>query len=325
MMRFIRFTSLLVVQLAIPVVAMATTWNEPWHSEVVRDAQTFGLYQSVDVKGNAVNFHLLKHLAGINTGGSIEVNGFYALTLDSYSPSEPVRFEFKNGSKYYLLLKRSKSEHGWEIATPTSGFAEITPQGVVATYRISTEQAYESEPIYELTQICIYRHLHGAACSSEVYTFIDRETALKPAILSSDSTEADDQQFFEQHAALETAYLIGYSIPISKLQPFLDCPFFQVQVSAVRALGVSTTPDKADLLLRYVENNNRSGEARIMAVLMLKILNARQFASELKTYEKEAPADEVNIVGDIMDPRVGTTFPESVQAAIQELLKAWKS
>src|SRR6187399_3138177 len=155
----LRACSFLFLCLAFSMPAFATTWNEPWHKDVVSKADSFGLYEVVSTTSRHAVFKKVQTLAGIATGESVEVDGFYGLsvtTTSSFSPGVDGDWEstFRSGSRYYLFLKKAPTGNTWGIATPSTGFASISPEGkVMATYRISLHQAFVDPKIYELTQI----------------------------------------------------------------------------------------------------------------------------------------------------------------------------
>jgi hypothetical protein len=66
-----------------------------------------------------------------------------------------------------------------------------------------------------------------------------------------------------------------------------------------------------------------AGFAKVMAVWGLKRQDARDSAERLKKLQETASTEEVGFESNIMDPRIGTRFPDSVKAAIQELLEEW--
>jgi len=110
--------------------------------------------------------------------------------------------------------------------------------------------------------------------------------------------------------------LLSYH-PYKQLQPFLDSDFFHVQVSAVRALSVSSSPTKHKELLEYALNQEKEGIARVMAIIMLNKLSSYDQASELANHLSSLSEQEVYLGANIMDPRVGTWYPRSVKMAAE--------
>jgi hypothetical protein len=138
--------------------ANATTWDEPWHPDVVRAATSLGLYEVTRSDSHSATLKRLKQVAGEDTGGKVEVGSFYALHLTSLSGDGP-ELRLRPGMHAYFYLQRTAS--GWAIATPSAGWAPLRDDGkVAATYRFSAHQAVIDAPLYELTQRCIFTVLH---------------------------------------------------------------------------------------------------------------------------------------------------------------------
>jgi hypothetical protein len=295
----------------------ATTWDEPWHREVVSSATSFALYEVKQSGHDSVTLKRLKHLAGEDTGPMVQVNSFYALRLTSMSSEHPPEFELPVGTKAYFHLKRAGST--WAIATPTAGYAVLnTDSTVYATYRISPHQAVVEAKLYEDTQRCIFMVLHGASsCDSHIAAFIDTELAKPAEGITAQSTRATLGDFFRQHVALETAGFIRYALPDATLERFLSKPDMHVQLSALRALVASTRTDKAERLMRFVEDEKASLTARIMAAVLLREIGAREMKQRLLDYAAHASEEEAGLGIALMDPRIGTDFPSTLKSALQ--------
>lgn len=309
----------------------AATWDEPWHRDVVAKADAFGLYEVVSTSPSRVAFKQVRHLAGVQTGPDVVLNGYYARELMSSSSINGViddgsALRFKGpGTRYYLFLKKAPSGTTWHIASPTSGFAEVRSDGnVVGTFRISVHQALVDSSTYELTQTCIYRKLHGEECSANVYTFIRTQLSAQPAAISANASPEQRDRFFQQHAALETAYVIGYALNRETLSKFLRDPSFHTQISAVRALRASDSGERNAMLMSFVTDDSRNILARVIAVQMIREAGARDLKDQIATYVPKASDEEVNLGIEIMDPRIGTRFPASLKDALQKLIAEWK-
>ena len=74
-----------------------------------------------------------------------------------------------------------------------------------------------------------------------------------------------------------------------------------------------------------MEAADRAPFAKVMAVWGLKRLGAREHAGRLRKYAATAKAagEKCGFGGNIMDPRVGTSFPGTVKDAIDALLAEW--
>jgi hypothetical protein len=307
----------LLVALACHCNAQATTWNEPWHKEVVSGATSLGLYEIVDSQPHTVTLKQLKHIAGDDTGATVQLRSFYALRLTSLSSGDKPEFRLPQGRRAYFYLKRVDT--GWAIATPTSGYALLNANGkVAATYRFSAHQALIDPQLYETTQRCIFQKLHGVDhCDPTITTFIATELAKPASGIGADETPEGQQEFFRQHAALETAGFIGTSLPDDLLERFLTKSDVHVQISALRALAGSSRSDKADRLMRFVEDNNATMPARVVAVLLLKEVGAHQMKARLQAYASQASEEETGLGMALMDPRIGTWFPSSLKQAVR--------
>jgi hypothetical protein len=309
----------------------ATTWDEPWHRDVVAKSDAFGLYEVVSTSPTKVVFKEVRHLAGLQTGPIVELTGYYSRELMSSSTVNGVRddeseLRFKGpGTRYYLFLKKSSAGTTWTIASPTSGFAPVQPDGkVIGTFRISVHQALVDSDAYELAQICIFRKLHGEQCSPNVSTFIQAQLAAAPAVMSANASPEQADQFYKQHVALETAYLTGYVVDRETLLKFLKDSVVHTQISAVRALRASDSTERNAMLMSFVTDDSRHILARVVAVQMIREAGARELKEQIVAYAPKASSTGVGLGIEIMDPRVGTKFPSSLKAALEELIAEWK-
>jgi len=311
--------------------AFGAVWDEPWHKEVVAGADSFGLFEVVSTTPFRTVFKKVRSLAGAATGDSLEVDGFYngsPLSTSSVNGGfdDEWALHFDAGKSYYLFLKKAPSGGTWRIATPSAGYALIGTDGkVVATYRISLHLAVVDPKIYELTQTCIFLRLHGQEkCLPEVYKLIDEQAAIAPPVMIGNLAAGQLERFFMQHVALETAYLVGYPIPLDTLTKFLLNSSFHVQISGVRAIAASNVKDRNQALLMFVMDEKKNPVARIVAVRMIRELNARELKDKLIAYFPDASIEPAGLEINIMDSRVGTVFPSSVRDALTQLLSEWK-
>jgi len=229
------------------------------------------------------------------------------------------------GARYYLFLKKAPAGSRWRIASPTTGFAKVGVDAkVIATFRISLHQAAVDSNTYELTQICIFKKLHGEECSADLYRYILTQLSLEPPVMSQNATPEQADRFFNQHAALETSYLIGYSVDRETLSKFLRGSDFHTQISAVRALRSSDSRERNAMLMAFVVDDTRDLLARVMAVQMIREVVARELMDSITAYIPKASTEPVNLGMDIMDPRIGTRFPESLKDALEKLVADWK-
>jgi hypothetical protein len=306
--------------------ARATTWDEPWHGEVLRGSDTLGLFEIVALDHEAARLKTIRTLAGEGTPAEIEVDAhaYWRLQFTSLFRDESGKIhdefapDLPEGHRAYLLLKR----HGrrWQLATPTAGVAGILDDGTVAaTYRISVEKTIQDAKAYEHVQACLFRASHGDRCPRDsLATYLVDPLSEPAAGLGPEATPGEVQRFFRQHVALESAYLLDASLPLALLEPFLAHAFFHTQVSAVRALKASHDPGRDDRLVTFIADPSREANARVTAVLMAKEIANSALTSRIKAL-KVVDENEAGLPMGIMDPRIGTSFPDSVQNAIESL------
>lgn len=298
----------------------ATTWDEPWQREVVKKADSFGLFEVVSTDGLKAHLRTLKTLAGQATPSELNLSVDPAMRYTSIFEDERGEFDFRVGQKVYLLPEHGKQ--GWMVLTPSAGIAPVRDDGrnVAATYRISVHQTLQSIDDYEKVQRCIFQHLHGGNCDeSALRVQLDEPLAQPPGSLSENARPEQQALFFRQHVALESAYLLERDVPLATLEPFLRADFFHTQLSAVRALAASHDPQRNARLLAFIKDPTRLPMAQAMAVLMAKEIGDKKLIAELKSWAPKASTAESSLPIAIMDPRVGTAFPSSVRAAIEEL------
>ena len=311
-------STLALILLMISFKIFSHTWDEPWHKEVVAGSDTFGLYEVVGNSGFSVNLNLIKHLAGENADKEIEVSQYYLFDRTS-NPSDldDHPFEYSKGQRVYAFLKKEGDRYA--VATPMSGIATILEDGSVhATYRHSLHGAKSDPQEYEILQTCIFNYLHGLECQAHAVALVKKTLKVPVGVLSESASDEDVDRFFSQHAALETSYLAKIPNSIDVLRPFLDSDFFHVQVGAVRALAASNYSNKEGELLSFVASDDKDGMARVMAVLLLNELPSENAVIFLNEYLTSAPEEEVYLgANSIMDPRIGTWYPQSVKAAVE--------
>jgi len=308
-----------------PLAAQATTWDEPWHDEVVRKSSSFGLYQVVSVDGNKAKVKLLRHLAGESTPVEV-VLADYGLLRQTSSHSGAHDDEkdpwLEAGKTYYLYLMQDALAGNWQLASPSAGSAKVREGDVVeATYRISMHQSLVPKAPYELTQVCMYQSLHGKDCDAKAKEFVDATLGLPVAELSRTASEDEQKRFFLQHAALETAATAHLPISEATLARFGKSHFFHIEISTLRYLSTSTLPDRWHRIATFACDGGRHEFSRRFALLLLENGKAKAEAATLRACVKQAPTEyEGMLVDSIRDPRVGTHYPENVKKVMEELL-----
>ena len=93
--------------------ARATTWDEPWHDEVMRNSESFVKVKVIANRGSEVKAEVIKFLAGARIPEQIELRGYWRLTLTSISSADgELRLPFTPGEIYYLFIKKSEIYRG---------------------------------------------------------------------------------------------------------------------------------------------------------------------------------------------------------------------
>ena len=304
--------------------ARATTWDEPWHDEVMRNSESLVKVKITANQGSGVKAEVIKFLAGARTPEQIELRGYSRLTLISSSSSDDeLRLPFTVGHIYYLFIKKSEKTNTYQIPTPTSGWAELEGANVAATYRHSFHKALVPEEVYEKTMQAIFNGTKGQPYDTDFIERFTKEQLTQSVAVLKQEDAAMMKRFFLQHVALESFYHLGKGVDLALLIPFINADDYHVQISACRAVSRIDSPSSKDLLMKFIEGNG-AGFAKVMCVWGLKRLNAKGMTSRLEAYLKTGADQETGFGGNIMDPRIGTYFPESVKAAIKELLDDWR-
>ena len=303
--------------------APATTWDEPWHDEVMRSSESFVKVKITANQGSEAKADVIKFLAGLRTPAQIVLSGYSSLSLTSTSSSHELRLPFEPGRIYYLFIKKSEKTNTYQIPTPSSGWARFQGADVAATYRHSLHKALVPEEVYEKTTVAIFNGAKGQPYDTAfIEGFIKEQLAQSVAVLKSEDS-AMMKRFFLQHVALESFYHLGKGADLALLTPFTNTDNFHVEISACRAVSRIDSPGSRELLMKFIEGKG-GGFAKVMCVWGLKRLNAKAMIPRLEAFLKTGADQETGFGGDIMDPRVGTYFPESVKESIKELLNDWR-
>ncbi|MDH5327798.1 MAG: hypothetical protein OEZ68_15590 [Gammaproteobacteria bacterium] len=294
----------------------ATSWDEPWQEEVIARSQTLALYK-VQKSGEQLQLRLIKHLIGTKTQETIEISGYDTGYSSISGDHAHAKFPHIQGRQYYMYLRQDKGQ--FFLSSPTAGSDFLRDNGEVAgTFRISMHQTSLKARTYERAQICLFKALHEGVCpDGEIKSLILEPLTHAPAPLGQSNTPEQFRMFFRQHIALESAYILRYSLSMKVLEPFLSAKAFHTQVSAVRALSVSKTQNRDLKLCDIIESGQGDGMARVMAVMMLATQKTDRATARLREYEPKAPEKETHLGIGIMDPRIGTFFPRSVRDAIK--------
>lgn len=312
---------------SLSIILRATTWDEPWMDTVIADADALVKVKIIKSSSEAFEAKTIEQLAGVvRIPDTFSVDGFSLLRIGSTSGhTDEKSLQFNPALSYYLFVKHAADKKTYHLATPTTGWAKITGKDVNATYRHSYHQASVPEDVYALTMRAIFNTIHAIPFDAKpVRTFMTTHLSRPPALLSRAKDEGTAERFFLQHAALETFRYLGTEQELGLIDPFLAADDFHVQISAVRAIGRINSPGTKKRLTDVIVAR-RHGFAKVVAILELERLDARDTAPRLRAYLEKAEDTEIGFGGNIMDPRVGTRFPSSVKQAITDLLATWQS
>jgi hypothetical protein len=314
MKKYIKLFVLIIVSMASK--SYATTWDEPWTNQVIKEATSFVLAKVVSSDPeNGVKVNILKTLGGSRLTDTLLISNFYLLDLCSSSDGHGAEFHMAPAdSCYFFLKKNNKGEYC--IATPTSGFSYVANNKVKATYRHSYHQASVSVSVYEITMMAIYNHYHGLPFDTgAIRTFVVDQLQMKPAGFDNDEISS----FFLQHVALECVYHLKLSIEEKQIMPFLnDQSNFHNQVSGARAMSAFRTETSKEALFKVIADTSRRTFVRVVGVWSLGDLNPKNMKAQLQQLIPSTSEETDGFGGDIMDPRVCTRMP-SLKKALTEL------
>ena len=302
--------------------AHATTWDEPWHEDVMRHSDSFVKVKVTENIGPRFKADVLQFLGGVKTPEQIELEGFSLLrVMSTSSHSHELRLPFRVGQIYYLFIKKSQKTNAYQIPTPTSGWATIEGANVPAIYRHSYHQALVPPDIYEKTMQAVFTGVKGQQYDEAFMNRFIKEQLTQPvAMLNNDPAMMN--KFFLQHVALESSYHLGKGAELSLLMPFVNSGNYHVEISACRAVSRINSKESKEVLMKFIEGKG-FGFAKVMSVWGLQRLNAREMIPRLDAFVKTGIDQETGFGGSIMDPRIATMFPDSVKEAVKHLLSEW--
>jgi len=302
--------------------ALATTWDEPWHEEVMVSADSFVKVRITEVQGSSCKAEVLKVLGGMQLSGQIELAGFSRLrVMSTSSDSDELRVPFRLDEIYYLFIKKDAKTSKYQLPTPTSGWADVQKGIVTATYRHSYHKALVPEDTYEKTMQAIFSGVKDQPYDTEfMASFLKQQLSMSVASLTDD--QETNKKFFLQHVALESFYYLRKGVDLSWLIPFVNFENYHAQISACRAVSAIDSPASRDQLMKFIEGKG-AGFAKVMCVWGLKRLKAKEMITRLQAYLKSRDDEKTGFGGSIMDPRIGTFFPGSVQESVSSLLREW--
>jgi hypothetical protein len=301
-----------------PSLIFATTWDEPWQKDVIKEADYFVFARIKSSDESSVTIEIVKSLAGKELKGTIKITGFYLLNLCSTSGGHGPEFHFGDAKECYLFIKKNKKGE-YCIATPTAGYANVRDGNVTATYRHSYHQARVPVDIYERTMTAIFKNYHNQSYDkSFIESYVKKYIYLTPAGFEQEEIAT----FFAQHVALECVYHLGMTGLYANIIPFLyDTVNFHNQVSAARALISYNTAECKNELLKIIGDTTRADFVKVICIWTLSEFKPKELKEQLTKIDETASTEENGFGGDIMDPRVCTHFP-NVKDAIRQLVES---
>ncbi|PLW91875.1 MAG: hypothetical protein C0592_13595 [Marinilabiliales bacterium] len=297
----------------------ATTWDEPWQDEIIKNSEYFILGNVIKndyQKGTTIE--IIKNIVGYRLPDQILISDFYLLHLCSYSDGHGPEFQFDEGEQYYFFLKVNEDGH-YCISTPSSGFAYFDKEEniVYATYRHSYHQALVDPDIYEKTMTTLFHYYHNESYETQYITDLASEFLNKaPAGFEAFETDV----FFGQHVAMEMLYHLKLGGFYEQLTYFLkDTSNQHNQISAARALRAYNTEECKDLLIDAIANPDYDDFVKVICIWTLSEFNPVDKKAEIEALVEDASDLDNGFGGNIMDPRVCTHFP-TVKSALKQLL-----
>jgi hypothetical protein len=294
----------------------ATTWDEPWADQVIKEASSFVLARIITSDPEkGITIQPIKTLGGTELKNRITINGFSHLHLCSNSGHGP---EYHTGSidSCYFFIRQDK-EGKYCIPTPTTGFDHLSKGQVAATYRHSYHQASVPVEVYEKTMTALFNHYHGQPYDKEyIKGFVKEHLQKKPAGFE----EGEIGTFFLQHVALECTHHLRLEVEEQLLIPFLnDKGNFHNQISAARALVAYNTNNSRQALLKIISDTAQPAFVQVMCVWTLMEWMPEELKPQLQELAKTASDESGGFGGNMMDPRVCTHLP-SLKRALEEFV-----
>lgn len=315
-----KFFILAIMFLLGTIKTFATTWDEPWTDKVIKNAEYFVLADIISYdEENGIKIKIVKQLGGKQLPSEIEITDFYLLEIVSSSSGHGAEFpSFEDIKQSYFFIKKN-SKGKFCISTPTSGFDYIKDEKVYATYRHSYHQASVPIDIYEMTMTAIFNNYHHLEYDKKsIADYIEKSLSKKLAGFG----ENEINTFFLQHVALETIFHLRLNNYYNLILPFFnDSSNFHNRVSASRALIGNKNKEVINLLLNKIATNKDDDFTTVNCIWTLKEFKSKEIKFEVQKLIENASTEDNGFGGNIMDPRVATSFP-TVKSALEDLVSS---
>lgn len=312
-MQKIKILIILIVSIACQNTLQAETWDEPWQKEIIQKSEYFVLGNVIKLDSLGVHIQITQNFGKKELPNRILINGFSLLNLGS-SSGHGVHFDFEEGQNHYFLLTK-KEDGNFAIPTPTSGFALLDEENnVYATYRHSYHQALIPKDIYEMSYQAIWNYYHNLEYDKDsLMEFVNEQIKKEPAGFE----ENEISTFFLQHASLETAYLLDVPIELSLIEKFANSDNFHSKVSSVQLMSLLDDQETKEFLFEFIQSENNENFEKVIAIWSLKKIGGKEYKDKLIGIADLLSDEETGFGGNLMDPRIGTSFP-SPREAVKE-------
>lgn len=301
-----------------PGFGQMVTWDEPWQEDIIHESEYFLLGRVVDARPGSVKIKVLKPFGKNVEENEITLEGFHLLSVCNPNDSQKITFFFQMIDSVYLFLK--KTEIGYCIPTPTSGFAIVANGKVLSTFRHSFHQAQLNVNDYECCMKKIWEHSKGIptseTCSSKLI-----EKALKKS--PAEFGNSDINTFFIQHAALEVIYYTGQTDKFQSILPFLKCKNTHLVISAARCLSNINTEESRKALVELIIDDSRDNFTKVIAAGCLKKIITPQWLPKIAILRDKANENPIAFTSNTSDPRSCTMLP-SLKDALDEIISTEK-
>ncbi|MDJ1498214.1 HEAT repeat domain-containing protein [Cytophagaceae bacterium DM2B3-1] len=302
----------------ISISSMATTWEEPWQDQIMREADNFVLGKVLSIDSEkGMTIQIVKNLAGNKLPEQVQITHYYLLRYCSRSAHDDHELDWsKVDSCYFFLKKDEKGNMG--ISTPTSGYALVKDGYVYATYRHSFIKVPISPDIYEGTTIALFRHAHGLTYDQTyIKNFINESLHLPPV-----SFEKKDLATASlQHIALECIFHLQLTDYNDQILPFLhNSKNPHNQISAARALTWYHSQPTQEALIEMIANKKNDTFIKVTCIWALAASKPIAYKETLLKLAKKAPEGPMSLGTDLSDPR-GCTIIPSVKGALEKVIE----
>lgn len=295
-------------------VVKAQTWDEPWQKEIIEQSDYLVLGKITANSGEEMSLYILENIGGNIREANVIIDGYFLFRPTGVSDKAP-NFSLKKDQLYYLFLKKN-DKGNYSLPTPTSGFAILDEDHFVeATYRHSYHKAILPQNIYEFTYRNIWNYYKTKKFDKkQVNDFLYYYLALEPAGFG----ENEIDNFYHQHAAMETAYLVDLSVKFEELEKFVTSENFHLRVSAIQLLGNDKSKNSKNYLIDSQLSELHTNFEKVLAIWALKKIGDEKYIQQLKLMSEELSPERMGFGGKQSDPRSGTSFP-SPKEAVEKL------